>query len=195
MAENNKEEDSSDYVWWEEDSGPEIEPFNVADRGVTVEQFVVEQSTDFEAKYAWTELLHPENANATIGVAVDRGWEFAKKEFYFIRSKLEGVCGEKRPKIEKIFDFILGRESAVYRVFEEEKIFVSHDDFLQFTATYLHSSTYQVSCKQMFDKHDRINMEGCMGKADYLAAWHRIGDASLPMPYTHFEPLTLLAFQ
>ena len=86
----------------------EVEPFNVIDRGLTVEQLQKEQTAGFDSKYSWKDVA-PNNVRVSIGVAVGQNWDNAKKEINFVRSKLKSKCGSERAKVDSIFDLIFGQ--------------------------------------------------------------------------------------
>ena len=66
-------------------------------------------------------------------------------------------CGSERPKVDRIFDLMLGPNSEMYRCFLDEGIFDDHNEFLKFLATFFLASAYQVSCNHLFDKKSRID--------------------------------------
>ena len=61
--------------------GKEKDTFGVEDInegiGIPLEAYYKEQNPDFDPKYAWNDVTNPNLAKATIGVAVDKGWQFA----------------------------------------------------------------------------------------------------------------------
>ena len=64
-----------------------------------------------------------DKAKATIGVVVDQGWTFSKREIQFIQEKLEAKTGHARLKLAKICDLIFEENSGMYWVCKEEGFF------------------------------------------------------------------------
>jgi hypothetical protein len=157
----------------------EVLPFDLEDRGITIEE-MQKIHDDSGPPITWKDVDKAQMARATIGVGVDEAWTQAKKELSFIRCNLKRVTESAKPKVDDIFELIFGEDGDLSRVFQEHKIFESHDEYLQFLSTFFLSSAYQVSCRQLFDKHSRIDMAGAMGKDDYIRIWRKLGNANLP---------------
>jgi hypothetical protein len=146
--------------------------------------FRLDSDRNFEMSEAssvtWKVLTNVNETKATIGLAADNAWEQAVHEFEYIRTKLEAKCGSPRPRLNSLVNLIFGPESSVYKAFKDEGIFDDNELFLQFLATFFMCCSHQMSTKQLFDPDSRINLEGAMGKLEYVYYWKKIGSASTP---------------
>ena len=108
---------SEDYFFDDEDLfADDEELFDVEELnegfGLPLETYQLEQSPNFDPKYAWKEIQNPHQTRATIGVAVEEGWQHAKEEMCFIRGKLQERFGTSRPTQQQLFELVLWEVKA-----------------------------------------------------------------------------------
>ena len=171
-------EDASDG---EEDQEPDVVGLLLQhdDRGLATDEWEAMLAED-QSDVKWSKVEATEQTRFTIGVGASTAWRKARGEFEFFRTKLSQKCGNERPGLDVLVDLLFGRNSNLYLTFQTEGIFNDNATFRKFLATLLTSCAYQVSCKQLFCKFSRINLDGLMSKEEYTAAWQLIGNASLP---------------
>ncbi|CAB9510748.1 hypothetical protein SEMRO_450_G145630.1 [Seminavis robusta] len=101
---------------------PEVEPFGVVDRGMTLEDFEREEVNGFDGPNVWKAVDNVAETKTTIGMAQDAAWAQARVEMQFIRQKMEQFCGSQKPKFAAIFNLMFGPQSEIYRVFKGEDL-------------------------------------------------------------------------